>query len=100
MCRCSDPRKPADDAANYVTTLAPYLDCPTALQSGWPTATGILEGACRHLVKHDAETTSKRSQPTGFENAFNEDANFPCSATVVGETIEVLSVAATTTDAN
>ena len=37
------PRKPADDAANYLTTLAPYLDCPTALQSGWPIATGILE---------------------------------------------------------
>jgi hypothetical protein len=53
------PRKPADDAANYLTTLAPYLDCPTALQRGWPIATGILEGACRHLGKHDAETTSK-----------------------------------------
>jgi hypothetical protein len=33
-------------------------------------------------------------QLTGFENAFDEDANFPCSATVVGETVEVLSVAA------
>lgn len=33
-------------------------------------------------------------QLSGFENAFDEDANFPCPATVVGETIEVLSVAA------
>jgi hypothetical protein len=33
-------------------------------------------------------------QLTGFENAFDKDANFPCPATVVGETIEVLSVAA------
>jgi hypothetical protein len=33
-------------------------------------------------------------QLTGFENAFDEDGSFPCPATVVGETIEVLSVAA------
>ncbi len=44
-------RKPADDAAGYLTTLAPYLDYPTALANGWPIATGIVEGACRHLIK-------------------------------------------------
>jgi hypothetical protein len=32
-------------------------------------------------------------QLTGFENAFDEDANFPCPGTVVGEEVEVLSVA-------
>ena len=32
-------------------------------------------------------------QLTGFENAFDEDANFPCPGTVVGEAVEVLSVA-------
>ncbi len=31
----------------------------------------------------------------GFENAFDEAACFPCPATVVGETIEILSVATT-----
>jgi hypothetical protein len=45
-------RKPADDAASYLTTLAPYLDYPTALSRGWPIATGIVEGACRHLMKY------------------------------------------------
>jgi hypothetical protein len=28
----------------------------------------------------------------GFENAFDEDATFPCPATVIGEEVEVLHV--------
>jgi hypothetical protein len=32
-------------------------------------------------------------QLTGFENAFDETANFPCPGTVIGHDIEVLSVA-------
>jgi uncharacterized small protein (DUF1192 family) len=31
-------------------------------------------------------------QLMGFENAFDEDASFPCPGTVVGEDVEVLSV--------
>ena len=31
-------------------------------------------------------------QLMGFQNAFEEDANFPCQGTVVGEEVEVLSV--------
>ena len=31
-------------------------------------------------------------QLTGFENAFDEDASFPCAGTVVGEEVQVLSV--------
>jgi hypothetical protein len=31
-------------------------------------------------------------QLQGFANAFDEDANFPCSGTVIGEDVEVLSV--------
>jgi hypothetical protein len=31
-------------------------------------------------------------QLMGFENAFDEEASFPCSGTVVGEEVEVLSV--------
>jgi len=31
-------------------------------------------------------------QLMGFEAAFDEDANFPCPGTVVGEEVEVLSV--------
>ena len=31
-------------------------------------------------------------QLMGFENAFDEDASFPCPGTVIGEHVEVLSV--------
>ena len=35
----------------------------------------------------------EEEQLTAFENAFDEDANFPCPGVVVGEDVEVLSVA-------
>ena len=38
----------------------------------------------------DAYDESEQLQ--GFANAFDEDANFPCSGTVIGEEVEVLSV--------
>jgi len=44
-------RAGADTCATYLTNKAPHLDYPTALQHGWPIATGVIEGACRHLVK-------------------------------------------------
>lgn len=44
-------RRPVDACVSYLTNLAPYLDYPTALTRGWPIATGVIEGACRWLVK-------------------------------------------------
>src|SRR5205823_1572012 len=32
----------------YLQNKQPYLDYPRALAEGWPIATGIIEGACRH----------------------------------------------------
>jgi hypothetical protein len=60
-------RKPADDAAVYLTNKAPYLDYPTALREGWPIATGIIEGACRHLVKDRMDITGARWGLAGAE---------------------------------
>jgi len=60
-------RKPADDAANYLTNKAPYLDYPAALTQGWPIATGIVEGACRHLVKDRMDITGARWGLAGAE---------------------------------
>jgi hypothetical protein len=60
-------RQPADDAANYLTSKAPYLDYPTALTNGWPIATGIIEGACRHLVKDRMDITGARWGLAGAE---------------------------------
>ncbi|HEY6798017.1 MAG TPA: ISKra4 family transposase, partial [Kineosporiaceae bacterium] len=53
-------RKSALEAATYLTNKAPYLDYPTALAKGWPIATGVIEGACRHLVKDRLEITGAR----------------------------------------
>jgi hypothetical protein len=62
-----DRRKGADEAANYLTNKSPYLDYPTALKQGWPIATGVIEGACRHLVKDRMDITGARWGLPGAE---------------------------------
>jgi hypothetical protein len=60
-------RKKADDCARYLTNKAPYLDYPKALAAGWPIATGVIEGACRHLVKDRMDITGARWSVAGAE---------------------------------
>jgi hypothetical protein len=60
-------RKPADTAAAYLLNKKPYLDYPTALARGWPIATGVIEGACRHLVKDRMDRTGARWGLPGAE---------------------------------
>ena len=59
--------KNADTWANYLIAKAPYLDYPTALAKGWPVATGIIEGACRYLVKDRMALSGARWRPKGAE---------------------------------
>ena len=37
-------------ATHYLQAKEPYLDYPAALANGWPIATGVIEGACRHII--------------------------------------------------
>jgi hypothetical protein len=60
-------RKGADEAANYLTAKKPYLDYATALAAGWPIATGVIEGACRYLVKDRMDITGARWGLDGAE---------------------------------
>ncbi len=60
-------RKNADEAARYLKNKAPYLDYPTALASGWPIATGIIEGAVRHVVRDRMDVTGARWSVSGAE---------------------------------
>ena len=60
-------RTGADTCATYLTNKAPYLDYPTALAKGWPIATGVIEGACRHLVKDRMDLTGARWGLDGAE---------------------------------
>jgi hypothetical protein len=62
-----DERAGADECARYLTTKAPYLDYATALAKGWPIATGIIEGACRHIVKDRMDITGARWGLDGAE---------------------------------
>jgi hypothetical protein len=68
-CLKLDParRKGADTCADYLLRKRRYLDYPTALARGWPIATGVIEGACRHLVKDRLDVTGARWGLAGAE---------------------------------
>ena len=53
-------RKAALKTAGYLDAKAPWLDYPAALAAGWPIATGVIEGACRYLVKDRMDITGAR----------------------------------------
>jgi hypothetical protein len=61
------PPKPGGEHAkiirktlHYLEAKQPYLDYPRALANGWPIATGVIEGACRHLVQDRMGITGAR----------------------------------------
>jgi hypothetical protein len=60
-------REGADACAAYLTAKKPWLDYATALAYGWPIATGVIEGACRHLVKDRMDITGARWGLDGAE---------------------------------
>jgi hypothetical protein len=43
-------RTGADACVRYLSTRHEYLRYDQALANGWPVATGVIEGACRHLI--------------------------------------------------
>ena len=53
-------RAGADECARYLQNKQDYLDYATALAKGWPIATGIIEGACRNIVKDRMDITGAR----------------------------------------
>ena len=60
-------RQSADRCADYLLAKRRYLDYPTALKQGWPIATGVIEGACRHIVKDRMDITGARWGLDGAE---------------------------------
>src|SRR5215469_5478695 len=60
-------RAGADRCADYLHAKAPYLAYGKALAAGWPIATGVVEGACRYLVKDRMDITGARWSLTGAE---------------------------------
>jgi len=60
-------RKNADRAADYLIKHAAFLHYDRALAAGYPIATGVIEGACRHLVKDRMDITGARWSLAGAE---------------------------------
>jgi hypothetical protein len=63
----ADPPPPGSEHAkiirttlHYLAAKQPYLDYPAALANGWPIATGVIEGACRHLLQDRMGITGAR----------------------------------------
>lgn len=53
--------------ANYYERNLPYMRYDLYLAAGWPVATGVIEGACRHLVKDRCELSGMRWTQSGAE---------------------------------
>lgn len=53
-------REPVDECANYLLKYKAHLRYHHVLAAGLPIATGVIEGACRHLVKDRMELTGAK----------------------------------------
>jgi hypothetical protein len=60
-------REPLDACARYLVNHTPYLAYHDYLAQGYPIASGVIEGACRYLVKDRMELTGARWSLEGAE---------------------------------
>ena len=60
-------REPVEACATYLKNKAPYLKYARYLDLGFPIATGVIEGACRHLVKDRMDITGAKWRLTSAE---------------------------------
>ncbi|MDQ2810478.1 MAG: ISKra4 family transposase [Actinomycetota bacterium] len=60
-------RAGADACVRYLTSKHDYLRYDQALTAGWPIATGVIEGACRHLIGDRLDITGARWGLEGAE---------------------------------
>ncbi len=60
-------RHGADACVRYLTGKHELLRYDQALAAGWPIATGVIEGACRHLIGDRMDITGARWGLQGAE---------------------------------
>lgn len=60
-------RKSVDRCARYLRKNRKFIDYATALREGLPIATGVVEGACRFLVRQRLDTAGARWGLEGAE---------------------------------
>ena len=63
----SEQRIPVDKCADYLLKYAEFLRYDQYLKAGLPIATGVIEGACRHLIKDRMDLTGARWSLQGAE---------------------------------
>jgi len=61
-------RQPIDTCAQYLLNNSAYLQYDDYLDAGLPIATGVIEGACRHLIKDRMDLTGARWSLRGAES--------------------------------
>ena len=57
-----------EKTANYFERNLKYMAYDFYLANGWPIASGVIEGACRHFVKDRFELSGMRWEQSGAEN--------------------------------
>lgn len=62
------PRKQLEGVCNYLTAHAKRMRYDKYLKEGYPIASGVIEGACRHLVKDRMERSGMRWTLKGARN--------------------------------
>lgn len=61
-------REALETAANYFQRNLSFMRYHDYLAHGWPIASGVIEGACRHLVKDRCELSGMRWSQSGAEH--------------------------------
>ncbi|MBS2545310.1 ISKra4 family transposase [Catenulispora sp. NL8] len=62
-----EDRKKIGETVTYLRNKHDYLRYDDALAAGWPIASGVIEGACRHLVADRLDITGARWSLEGAE---------------------------------
>lgn len=78
----ADRRGGVKECVRYLENKQPYLRYDQALEQGWPIATGVVEGACRHLIADRFDITGSRWSVEGAEavlalRAVQDNGDFP-----------------------
>ena len=71
-----EPRKQLQGICNYLANHAARMRYDEYLSAGYPIASGVIEGACRHLVKDRMERSGMRWTLEGARGMLNVRAAF------------------------
>jgi len=74
-----EPRKQLQGICNYLAAHAARMRYDEYMSAGYPIASGVIEGACRHLVKDRMERSGMRWTLEGARNMLNVRAAFQSS---------------------